>query len=97
MSSTPGIGASTPGRPKRKARPRGPVLLAPLPAPPALAPPSAPATPAELAERLRQLTGTLQALLKEPSWTAMRRGIERAAEETAALAAAPDLGLAGGR
>ena len=84
MTDLPYVGATCPGRAKRAARRKAPVVLA-------LAPPATPATPAELAERLYRLAATLQALSREPSWAGMRRGVERAAEEVAALSAAPGL------
>ena len=87
MTDLPYVGATTPGRAKWAARRKAPAALA-------LAPPASPASPAELAElaeRLYRLAATLQALSREPSWAGMRRGVERAAEEVAALSAAPGL------
>jgi hypothetical protein len=84
------VGATPPGRVKRRAKRRASAALAlvPFAAP---TPPSAPATPVELAERLGQLAAALRALSKEPSWSAMRRGVEAGAEEAAALAVTPGL------
>ena len=90
MTDLPGVGATSPGRAKRKAKRKASVALALAP-PAAPTLPRAPATPAELAERLGQLAAALRALSKEPSWSAMRRGVEASAEEAAALSATPGL------
>jgi len=88
VTELPCVAVTSPAWSKRKAKRKASVALA-LTAP---ATPAPPATPAELAERLHRLAATLQALSKEPSWSAMHRGVALATEEAVALAGAPGLG-----